>query len=1466
MPGAVGTMVIPIDTTTPLKEGAIVVSLPPSFVVTNPSDVSAAIVTSDGTIVPVSDAQIVDGKIEMNVGTTILPGSYDVIIGDVRNPLKDQPASSGSVALLDSGVQVDSFSFQTPAIVSPSQNTIGAEQKMNLLVETSKDLPVNSTIQVALPQNFKIDPSQPVAITVTDYTGTRIPIENAQIVNNGNEVSVNLPDGMEAGSYQIQIDNVLNPTKEQLSNTAQVSLQDETGTVVEQVSINLPPTLSPSTPDLSSPTTSFKISPTNDIPAGSQVQIQIPAEYTILPTDDRTITITDKNGNTVTLSDVVVDGKLISGVVDSTIPKGDLSVTVYDVKPSPKSTSPAIVSQVQIVNDVQNQTLGFVAKPAVAPESNQVGVNRSLTFSFEVSKPVAGPGALVVELPPNFVLNPTLKHSYKIEGENVPIDPSIVQSLGNDVIRFNLNGDIAPGTYTITISNVTNPKEEQLSNVGTVSTVNNQNAIIETIPVAVSPVVTTIDNAVGMIHSETIPVELNQTIPCGGGVSVGLPKNFECLDCKVSLVDSNGVSYPLVNQTADSATGVVSGSVPTDLPSGKYDVIVDGLKNPTFAQTSNIVEISATDGSGQVIESVEVSLPPVMVTGQNKVGATYSYSPTIDIAKEIPVGGGLKLILPDNFNITSGITLINDRGIVRIFPTTVLDENTLVAQIQDQHISPGSYQLIVSVQNPQFEQVDNTLQVIAVSNNSDILQSIQVPLPDVQNSPGNLLGAIRTISEVLTLPEIPRDATVVISMPDNVKIVDNQDGSPKIALVDSSGKPIDISNVQITPTTITFVVPDGVTAGDVTVTIFDVKNVDSSPSGNEGSLTVLGSGETVPIDFPTIVASDTASIEPSNLRIKYATRHEVSIGWEKTSLMKDCTFTVSYDQTTLITTDLELNLTDLAPASHVQVTVQTVCQVPEKSSKPIPISAETMSGTDTSPGSVGAVHTLPLDVITHEYAPAQASIVVTLPPNFEFNKQTEGQVSITDSNNYPVTVCGETVSQSTMTVNLCGDLPAGSYSIDLFNVKNPTIEQDANAGETVVKSNDIIVETIPFEVPPVTSQPLTLTCSCYGIESTSKDVCSSRGKCECNDKCKCSEGFSGDSCQSLDPKYYPVEPKNVKIDTVTSFGFGASWTAPNSVDYTYVLTAESSENSFSTSSNAVSAKMNSLSPLTEYSITLSSQYGSRSSRNVTFTVETLAGASSKTGSIEVGQTQQVELTLKSSEPIPANGEIRIKLPSNFYFNSSSDSVVDSLEIIYKKTDTNVMFKNATLSENQSIISVVLVVGMRAGEFEVVLDNVQTPEAEQETTFGEFTSFSSDGKLLESVKYTMPPVVAGLHYTPQTSCQLGYMGDNCDIAICFGINATSPDVCNGNGVCSAPDHCKCFTGLTGQDCSSIGLDTTTIIIAAASAGGATALAVGCLSVAALIAFLAVRRRKKVQQGEEALDSSESSVDKDRQMRL
>lgn len=46
---------------------------------------------------------------------------------------------------------------------------------------------------------------------------------------------------------------------------------------------------------------------------------------------------------------------------------------------------------------------------------------------------------------------------------------------------------------------------------------------------------------------------------------------------------------------------------------------------------------------------------------------------------------------------------------------------------------------------------------------------------------------------------------------------------------------------------------------------------------------------------------------------------------------------------------------------------------------------------------------------------------------------------------------------------------------------------------------------------------------------------------------------------------------------------------------------------------------------------------------------------------------------------------------------------------------------------------------------------------------------------------------------------GYVGIKCEIAVCFGKNATAEDVCSHRGICRAPNNCECKNGFSGREC-------------------------------------------------------------------
>jgi len=59
---------------------------------------------------------------------------------------------------------------------------------------------------------------------------------------------------------------------------------------------------------------------------------------------------------------------------------------------------------------------------------------------------------------------------------------------------------------------------------------------------------------------------------------------------------------------------------------------------------------------------------------------------------------------------------------------------------------------------------------------------------------------------------------------------------------------------------------------------------------------------------------------------------------------------------------------------------------------------------------------------------------------------------------------------------------------------------------------------------------------------------------------------------------------------------------------------------------------------------------------------------------------------------------------------------------------------------------------------------------------------------------------GLCTAPDTCvCDAGYIGSDCDVMTCGGIDFNDPSVCGGNGVCIGPNHCDCMPTTGGEEC-------------------------------------------------------------------
>eukprot|EP01080_Neovahlkampfia_damariscottae_P012452 gene12452-6203_t len=89
-------------------------------------------------------------------------------------------------------------------------------------------------------------------------------------------------------------------------------------------------------------------------------------------------------------------------------------------------------------------------------------------------------------------------------------------------------------------------------------------------------------------------------------------------------------------------------------------------------------------------------------------------------------------------------------------------------------------------------------------------------------------------------------------------------------------------------------------------------------------------------------------------------------------------------------------------------------------------------------------------------------------------------------------------------------------------------------------------------------------------------------------------------------------------------------------------------------------------------------------------------------------------------------------------------------------------------------------------------------------FGDPNLFASTYNYVTQIQksFRFVDVSANYHSTlfSVAGCQDGYTGENCDVILCHGKNASNIDVCSGNGICNSPNNCSCNTGFYGDNCN------------------------------------------------------------------
>lgn len=70
----------------------------------------------------------------------------------------------------------------------------------------------------------------------------------------------------------------------------------------------------------------------------------------------------------------------------------------------------------------------------------------------------------------------------------------------------------------------------------------------------------------------------------------------------------------------------------------------------------------------------------------------------------------------------------------------------------------------------------------------------------------------------------------------------------------------------------------------------------------------------------------------------------------------------------------------------------------------------------------------------------------------------------------------------------------------------------------------------------------------------------------------------------------------------------------------------------------------------------------------------------------------------------------------------------------------------------------------------------------------------------SVTTSIRPLIFFETSREANQCQSGYIGDSCNIPVCFGVPGNSRNVCSGKGLCSSPNLCRCSYEYEGPTCA------------------------------------------------------------------
>ncbi|EFC43520.1 predicted protein [Naegleria gruberi] len=263
--------------------------------------------------------------------------------------------------------------------------------------------------------------------------------------------------------------------------------------------------------------------------------------------------------------------------------------------------------------------------------------------------------------------------------------------------------------------------------------------------------------------------------------------------------------------------------------------------------------------------------------------------------------------------------------------------------------------------------------------------------------------------------------------------------------------------------------------------------------------------------------------------------------------------------------------------------------------------------------------------------------------------------------------------------------------------------------------------------------------SCFGVASTSSQVCNGNGACTDFNTCVCNDGFSGSTCLT----------SSNNSATTNNSTLNGNGTLTNNTDISNNNTVH----------HNVSDNSNTTNPVNPVVSDNSTTWNNTSIDNSTNT---------SSGNSTSNSTNSSNSTTNGNNTIQDNSTV-IQNNTNVYNSSNNSNTTVNNSTVITNSST---YENSTIPQNSTNSN-----------------NNSSPSAPKYVCNG----ISSDNSSVCNSK--------GNCTDSGCVCVFGYYGSNCAVPLCFDIPSSDKNVCSGQGECISPNQCKCKTGFEGETCNS-----------------------------------------------------------------